>query len=775
MNIVIWFFVVIILIILVIFVSNKINKKSIEESEEFSNNTNTINSEIIMVFAEILQRQPSSKELMTHTRDISIGKITINDLRQRLITSEEYRRLKLLQSNELTPELPNVIADANLMNVVSSIYNNELLSDPPSNMILPLRDIYVYLGYDKKALRAMLRSKNYSMFEQDIQHSYNNNLNYEMAMSLFFNYYDAKELKLISKGISDKEPEGATLNDRVSRTINDVDGNSMKLLHDIDMLASETYRTTKIKNSSNKMRRRRRRIAPTPVIPSIHGPITESLDLSNYGIKISIVTNNHDQIANYKISGNIPYGMIQYNGYYGWTSESMTENVIFKINNVDDNNNLYGYFLDFNNNIINAPIISYTSTIPRTVVDENGNVKATLPATAWGTPTPLGIFILYKNIPPIASYIEQSRKSTAGFGSASGSMHPSQGSFPPMPPIPSGMASASSIIGAASGSGSGGLSPQEIASALTNLTQDQLNQIPGNISRNDLAGLVDYLNNLQNNLQNMGSGSGSSVDQLTLLTNYLNGLKSQSSGSVSGSASGSASASASGLTSESNKLLSLLEYLRSVQPASAIGSGSGMGSPSGIGSASGMGSPSGIGSASGMGSPSGIGSASGMDSASGIGSASGSSYTDIAGTWVTPRIPSGSGSIEHFQNSLASQNISYNTNATMSKNKQNYNDDEYEYDYEDEDLEDDVYYNNNQPYANGKIPTHRGEMVLIPELAWSVPMKQPPVCTSLGQKPMIQPLYENSSLLLGTPIDEDTSVGTIMPKFEYKEYINIPQ
>lgn len=83
------------------------------------------------------------------------------------------------------------------------------------------------------------------------------------------------------------------------------------------------------------------------------------------------------------------------------------------------------------------------------------------------------------------------------------------------------------------------------------------------------------------------------------------------------------------------------------------------------------------------------------------------------------------------------------------------------------------YYAKTQPYVNGKIPTHRGDMVLLPEMAWSVPMPRAPVCTTFGQKPLVQPLYENSKLLLGTPIDEDTSVGTIMPKFQYKEYINM--
>lgn len=72
---------------------------------------------------------------------------------------------------------------------------------------------------------------------------------------------------------------------------------------------------------------------------------------------------------------------------------------------------------------------------------------------------------------------------------------------------------------------------------------------------------------------------------------------------------------------------------------------------------------------------------------------------------------------------------------------------------------------------------HKGDMVLRPEFAWSVPQPQPPVCNSLGRSPLVQPtMMSNSKLMLGTSLDdaEDTQVGSIMPKFEYKEYVDVP-
>jgi len=50
---------------------------------------------------------------------------------------------------------------------------------------------------------------------------------------------------------------------------------------------------------------------------------------------------------------------------------------------------------------------------------------------------------------------------------------------------------------------------------------------------------------------------------------------------------------------------------------------------------------------------------------------------------------------------------------------------------------------------------------------------KPPICTSLGQKSLEQPIYINKE---GTEIDkafDETQVGSIMPKFIYKEYQDI--
>jgi hypothetical protein len=56
------------------------------------------------------------------------------------------------------------------------------------------------------------------------------------------------------------------------------------------------------------------------------------------------------------------------------------------------------------------------------------------------------------------------------------------------------------------------------------------------------------------------------------------------------------------------------------------------------------------------------------------------------------------------------------------------------------------------------------------------PLFRPPICTSLGQQQKISPVFTESKMLFqGTPLEEaaNTQVGSIMPKFEYKEYQDI--
>ena len=74
------------------------------------------------------------------------------------------------------------------------------------------------------------------------------------------------------------------------------------------------------------------------------------------------------------------------------------------------------------------------------------------------------------------------------------------------------------------------------------------------------------------------------------------------------------------------------------------------------------------------------------------------------------------------------------------------------------------------------VPTHEGDLVLRPEFAWSVPQRRPPVCNMLGQRPNVQPLYSGSGSGSGAELHEaaETGIGSMMPKFAFQTYQNVP-
>lgn len=64
---------------------------------------------------------------------------------------------------------------------------------------------------------------------------------------------------------------------------------------------------------------------------------------------------------------------------------------------------------------------------------------------------------------------------------------------------------------------------------------------------------------------------------------------------------------------------------------------------------------------------------------------------------------------------------------------------------------------------------HYEDMVLVPGQEWTIPQKHPPVC--YGSKGTYNPRIEQTALI-GTLLGDakDTEIGSIMPKFTYKEY-----
>lgn len=225
----------------------------------------TLEERVMTLYESVLQRQPSSKEMIDATRNLNNGTWTDAGLRQRLIDSDEYQRMIKLQSNALAPELQKMVADRALIQRISVIYSEERKGAPvPEHMILPLKDVYVMLDYNEYSFRAFLRNEKLTYFEQDVKgglatlekETLQAYIEKEMGSLLSF----AEKGQELAKQEAAQNaaaaaaaaaattqtgegaaPTGASTNDNVCRTVGDKDGDLSPTIDDIMQRSNKVF------------------------------------------------------------------------------------------------------------------------------------------------------------------------------------------------------------------------------------------------------------------------------------------------------------------------------------------------------------------------------------------------------------------------------------------------------------------------------------------------------------------------------------------------------
>lgn len=165
---------------------------------------NDYEQRVVDMYKEVLDRHPSARELVLAVRDLNSNTITWDGLRQHLMDSAEYDRMVKLQSNTLTPELDKVLMDSRIIREISAIYREIRKTDIPSDMVLPLRDLYTTINYNPFTLAAMLQDKQYETFEQDVMQT--RDIDKTKTIDMFTKTFDQTELAKASAEIA-KSPD----------------------------------------------------------------------------------------------------------------------------------------------------------------------------------------------------------------------------------------------------------------------------------------------------------------------------------------------------------------------------------------------------------------------------------------------------------------------------------------------------------------------------------------------------------------------------------------
>lgn len=129
---------------------------------------NNIEYQIISLYKSVLDRNPTPSELHKHTKMFIANEVDIDILRVNLMNSIEYRRNTKMQSNDVSSDMEYGIAKQDLIQHIAKLYFLELGKEVSRGMLMPLKDIWIYLQGNEFLFRAFLIHDNYPMFEKDV-------------------------------------------------------------------------------------------------------------------------------------------------------------------------------------------------------------------------------------------------------------------------------------------------------------------------------------------------------------------------------------------------------------------------------------------------------------------------------------------------------------------------------------------------------------------------------------------------------------------------------
>jgi len=160
-------------------------------------NNNLNEYTIINVYKNILDRQPTDKELNRNLQDFYENDLNEDILKLRIYNSTEYKIITNMQSNDIKPELITNISKGHLKDKLKKFYKDQHNTELTNTRILDiLVKCYVHLQFNDYLFRAMLMHDNYNEFEYNIKKEFIVSDN--KLLEMFDNSFILYELRLIA-------------------------------------------------------------------------------------------------------------------------------------------------------------------------------------------------------------------------------------------------------------------------------------------------------------------------------------------------------------------------------------------------------------------------------------------------------------------------------------------------------------------------------------------------------------------------------------------------
>jgi len=171
--------------------------KNYKEDPLAISNNNINEYSIINVYKNLLDRQPTDKELNKNLQDFYENDINEDILKLRIYNSSEYKIITNMQSNDIKPELITNISKDQLKEKIKQFYKDQHNTELVNTILLDiLIKCYIHLQFNDYLFKAMLMHDKYIQFENNLRDEYI--LNDEKILDIFNKNFILYELRLIA-------------------------------------------------------------------------------------------------------------------------------------------------------------------------------------------------------------------------------------------------------------------------------------------------------------------------------------------------------------------------------------------------------------------------------------------------------------------------------------------------------------------------------------------------------------------------------------------------
>lgn len=161
------------------------------------------NYRIIMIYKEILERQPHVRELKMNRMKFITGERDEDFLRVILYNSVEYMNIMDMQSNTVQTQLEFSVMKRKLYDIISSLYKQHLGKEVKEDILSTLRDVMIHLRFDLYMFVAVLKDKKYEQFEDDILSEIV--LTKYVVHEIFYRHFDLERLRMAAELIKEED------------------------------------------------------------------------------------------------------------------------------------------------------------------------------------------------------------------------------------------------------------------------------------------------------------------------------------------------------------------------------------------------------------------------------------------------------------------------------------------------------------------------------------------------------------------------------------------